>query len=123
MTHVEELGLDRYGGFDGAIELSEHGPLGVYVVEYIYNQSVVYTHDIRVEEFQKPSFEIKMNEYIEEGKVLLDIAPVYYFGAPLGRYDVSVEYTILSKEMCRDCRWQDDEEYYYNHLFEMPIES
>lgn len=78
-----------------------------------------YSHDIRVEEYQKPTFFIDQKLELKDDAVVMTFTPEYYFGSALKSYNMTVGYSVVTnQEWCRECRWQNDEEYYYNHIFD-----
>jgi len=90
------------------------------MLSYRYGD-VEYVHDIRVEEFQKPSFSLESELEMSGSHIGLSVAPRYYFGSSLGSYDIEVERSLSDTNSCRDCRWWNEEEYYFNYLFGVAV--
>lgn len=116
-TLVDNLTLDAYGWFEWQIQLPNPVKLGDYIMEYRLNDAVVYSHNIKIEEYQKPTFFTDITPTRDKDVVGITLAPTYFFWAPLRAYDASVTWSLAWKNACRDCRRWNDEPYYYNYVF------
>jgi uncharacterized protein YfaS (alpha-2-macroglobulin family) len=92
METVEQL--DEFGGFAGSFTLRDGAALGHYYMLYEFNGEQFYSHDLRVEEFQKPTFFIDDNIDQEEGVYTMTVTPEYYFGSQVAVYDIKIEYSL-----------------------------
>gem|GEM_PF-3007141 len=93
-------------------------PLGDWMVNYsVSNGTAYYSHNIKVEEYQKPTFFVDVTYEKSDDVVSLVMQPTYFFGAPLQKYDVKVTWSLAGKDICRYCRWWNDNDYYFNHVF------
>lgn len=52
-----------------------------------------------------------------DNMVSLVMQPTYFFGAPLKQYDVRVTWSLIGKDICWYCRWRNEDDYYFNHVF------
>ena len=111
------LMLDTFGWFDGSYTLPSTLPLGEYFIEYRLDDRVAYSHNVKVEEYQKPTFFVDMSHEIGDENVSLVMQPSYFFGSPLQKYDVQVTWSLVGKDICRYCRWWNENDYYFNHVF------
>lgn len=114
---LDNLPLDAFGGFVGAYTLPSTLPLGDYLIEYRLDDRVAYSHNIKVEEYQKPTFFVEMTYKTVDDTVALVMQPTYFFGTPLQKYDVQVTWSLVGKDICRYCRWWNEDDYYFNHVF------
>jgi hypothetical protein len=62
------------------------------LVEYQIDQHEAssYSHIVKVEEYQKPTFYASMSTNKSDGILNVSIAPEYYFGSPLSNYDINL---------------------------------
>lgn len=113
------LELDEYGGFSWSFETSKTVALGTRYITYSFNGDswISYSHDLRVEEFQKPTFFVEWQIQKTEWTLEIGLHPQYYFGTEVALYDLSIDRTLESETTCRRCRRRNDEEYYFNHTF------
>ncbi|USN55705.1 MAG: hypothetical protein H6765_03820 [Candidatus Peribacteria bacterium] len=97
--------------------MRDTAPLGYYYMLYEFNGQQLYSHDLRVEEYQKPTFFVA--DVLEEadGVYKLSLDPQYYFGGTLPTYDLQLDFSIQGNASCRYCRRWNEDPYYYNHLF------
>jgi hypothetical protein len=115
---LDQLPLDSFGGFEWSYALPSTLPLGEYLIEYRLDDRVAYTHNIKVEEYQKPTFFVDITHQIANDMVTLVMQPSYFFGSPLQAYDVKVNRSLVGKDICRYCRRWNEDAYYYNHVFQ-----
>lgn len=115
------LSLDAYGGFVWSYTLPKTLPLGEYFIEYRLNDRVAYTHNIKVEEYQKPTFFVDITHATKNNMVHLVMKPSYFFGTPMSSYDIKVTWSLVGKDICRYCRWWNDDPFYFNHVFQDTI--
>ena len=110
--------LDEYWGFKWKFTLSKSAQLWTYQVEYIYTDKIRYSHDIKVEEYQKPTFFIDAKLLNQNNNIFLKIKPQYYFWQILKDYDLKVSRYVEAKDYCRRCRWRNEKDFYYNWVFQ-----
>ncbi|MBP6256723.1 hypothetical protein KA405_03195 [Patescibacteria group bacterium] len=53
--------------------------LGDYIVEYRLSDTVVYSHNIKIEEYQKPTFFTDISPQTTKDSVGISLAPTYFF--------------------------------------------
>ncbi len=123
ISKTEIKNLDSFGGFKWKFTLPKSAELWVYQLQFIFSDNVKYSQDIKVEEFQKPVFFSKNKLINQNGKIFLKLNPQYYFGGDLKDYNLSVDWELKGKDICRDCRWWNDKDYYYNWTFKNSIYS
>lgn len=114
---LDKIPLDAFGWFVGSYTLPSTLPLGDYFVEYRLNENVAYTHNVKVEEYQKPTFFVDITHQTTQDTVSLVMEPAYFFGSPLKEYDMQVNRSLVGKDICRYCRWWNESNYYFNHVF------
>ena len=56
----------------------------------------------------------------KDGYRVLSLTPTYYFGSQLKAYDAQITWSLQGKDICRYCRRDQPEKYYYNHIFDQP---
>ncbi|MBS8121711.1 MG2 domain-containing protein [Candidatus Vampirococcus lugosii] len=117
IQRVENLSLDEFGGFDGSFQIPKSAKLGDYTIKYIFTDDISYSHNIKIQEYQKPTYFVDTNMYSKADKYYLQIDPKYYFGENLSNYDIELDYSIVSEDKCWRCYWWSDKEYTYNHIF------
>lgn len=117
---LESLTLDRFGGFEWSFELPKSAQLGDYLVEYQIDQHEAssYSHIVKVEEYQKPTFYASMSTNKSDGILNVSIAPEYYFGSPLSNYDINLTRSLAWQDICWYCRWRNEDEWYFNQVFD-----
>jgi hypothetical protein len=98
-------------------------PLGEYFIEYRLDDRVAYAHNVKVEEYQKPTFFVDMSHETVDESVSLVMQPAYFFGTPLQQYDVQVTWSLVGKDICRYCRRWNENDYYFNHVFNDSIST
>ncbi|MDP2670214.1 MAG: hypothetical protein Q8O99_04615 [bacterium] len=116
-------GTDTYGAFHGSFTLPETAPLGTYYMVYEFEGQQSRSHDLRVQEFQKASFEMKPQLITSGTKVLLTVEPTYYFGSPVDTYDLDIDRSVAGENACRRCRRWNTDDYYFNHVFGQQIST
>lgn len=112
--------LDKFGGFTVDYSLAQSVPLGDYVVNYsvmLGDKIMNYSHNIKVEEYQKPTFFVDVTHASDMQWTKLVIAPQYYFWEALKSYDVKVTRSLVGKDVCAYCRWRNSDPWYFNHVF------
>ena len=123
ISKTEIKDLDSFGGFKWKFTLPKSAELWVYQIQFIFSNNITYSQDIKIEEFQKPVFFSKNKLINQNWKIFLKLNPQYYFGGNLKDYDLSVNWELKGKDICWDCRWWNDKEYYYNWSFKNSIYS
>ncbi len=114
---IDNLALDAYGWFQWQIQLPNPIKLGDYIVEYRLSDTVVYSHNIKIEEYQKPTFFTDISPQTTKDAVGISLAPTYFFWEPLRSYDAIITWSLAGKNACRDCRRRNEEPFYYNYVF------
>ena len=98
---TKRLTADRFGGFDGSLELPSDAALGVYQV-YVPKRG---GGTFRVEEYKKPEFEVSVAAptvpVMLGEKVPATIKANYYFGGPVAQAKVKYKITRTTA----DARW------------------
>lgn len=122
---LDTLALDDFGWFDASWKIPASVPLGEYSVTYNYTNTTgelyaSYSHNIRIEEYQKPTFFADMLQQEKDWNRVLTMTPTYYFGTPLKAYDAQIIWSLQGKDICRYCRREQPEKYYFNHIFDQP---
>ena len=110
--------LDNFGGFKWKFKLSKSAKLGDYKVTYFYSDNVQYTHNIKVKEFQKPTFFVDEKLVKQNDKIILRVDPKYYFWENLKDYNLELNWELVWKTLSdwRDW-WRNDDKYYYNLIW------
>jgi uncharacterized protein YfaS (alpha-2-macroglobulin family) len=121
----ETLELDDFWWFKAAMPLPTTMALGDLMINYQLNGNdrVSYMHNVKVEEYQKPSFYIDTSHSTQDGNIHLLTSPSYYFGQPLSNYNIKINRSLAWKDICAYCyRWNQDN-YYYNYVFNDTIST
>jgi len=120
-TEIESL--DSFGGFKWKFTLPKSAELWVYQIQFIFSDKIRYSQDIKIEEYQKPTFLSKNKIISKNGEIFLEVNPQYYFGWNLKNYDLSVNWELKWKDICWYCWWRNEKDYYYNWVFKDSIYS
>lgn len=123
ITTIGKIPLDSYGWFVASYTLPSTLTLGDYVVEYGFEDANPYSHNIKIEEYQKPTFYADITHQTQKNTTSLVIQPSYYFGTPLQSYDAQVTRSLVGKDICRYCWRRNNQDYYYNHVFNDTIST
>lgn len=117
---LDGITLDAYAWFTWSWTIPAWSALWDYFVTYTLDTDdmVSYTHSIKVQEYQKPTFFADIRVEEEEGELSLLVSPEYYFGEALSTYDVHLTWSLESQQQCWYCWWWHDDEAYFNHTFD-----
>lgn len=117
--------LDEFGWFKGSFLLPSSLSLWDIFLRYQLqgDDRAAYTHNIKVEEYQKPSFFTDVS-YVQKAEMLnLIISPQYYFWQSLKSYDIKADRSLVGKDICAYCWWWNQDRYYYNFVFNDTIST
>ena len=119
------IALDEFGGFNGSMTLAKSMPLWDVFIYYYLNgdDQVSYSQNIKVEEYQKPTFFADLTHEILKDNLNIVIAPQYFFGQALKNYDIKFDRSLAGKDSCAYCRWWNQDPYYYNYVFNDTINT
>jgi len=116
--------LDDYGAFTSSYQLEDSASLWDYFIEYRLSSNpdtVSFSHNIKVQEYQKPTYFAELSQVNTDWNIWISIAPQYYFWSPLQQYDINLAWSTESQQFCWYCRWwssDTEEKYYYNYVFD-----
>jgi uncharacterized protein YfaS (alpha-2-macroglobulin family) len=66
----------------------------MYQIQFSYDDKTNYYQDIKVAEYQKPTFYISADLIKEDDTIYLKLTPQYYFGKQLSDYDLVVNWQL-----------------------------
>lgn len=116
--------LDEFGGFKWSAPIPTALQLGDAMITYSYSKSsVTYSHNIKIQEYQKPTFFTDITYENKDNNINLILKPQYFFGQAVDGYDTSVTWSIAGKDSCAYCRWWNQDSYYYNFTFNDTIST
>lgn len=121
----ENITLDDFWWFETNFLLPNSLALDDIIISYVLNNDTMvnYSHNIKVEEYQKPTFYINTTHVNKDDVVHLVTSPNYYFWQALHNYDIKISWSIAGKDTCPYCRRRNQETYYYNYVFNDTIST
>lgn len=120
-----KITLDEFGWFKWSAPIPTALSLGDAIISYSLNdtRNISYTHNIKIKEYQKPTFFADITYETKEDKTSLVIKPQYFFGQAVEWYDAKVSWSLAGKDSCAYCRWWNNDPYYYNYVFNDTIST
>jgi uncharacterized protein YfaS (alpha-2-macroglobulin family) len=118
--------LDEFGWFKGSAPIPTALKLWDAIITYIYANwptTIQYSHNIKIKEYQKPTFFADITYDTKDDNISLVITPQYFFGQPVEWYDAKVTWSVAWKDSCAYCRWWNQDDYYYNFVFNDTIST
>lgn len=110
-----ELKTNKYGTFNGLIEIPENGKTGGYQVQIAYEDGNTSYQSFEVAQYKKPEYQVEVEaitkRVIAGDKARAKVRATYYFGGPVA--NAQVKYSIYSSNDWTT-RWKLDNrpEYY-----------
>ncbi len=121
----DNIPLDSFGGFQWTAPIPTKLSLGDAIINYTLSESqnITFSQNIKIKEYQKPTFFADITYENKDGNTNLIIKPKYYFGQDLKEYDAKITRSLAGKNSCFYCRRENDEKYYYNTVFNDTIST
>lgn len=120
----EKIALDEFGWFKWSATIPTTINLGDAIITYeVSNTDISFSQNIKIQEYQKPTFFADISHETKDGTVNLIVNPQYYFGETLKDYDITVDWSLAWTNACYYCWRENNEDFYYNVVFNDSIST